>query len=72
MSETKVFRVKGEINKQKFFLPMIFSKEIRAVKMEHAVERIYTEMGSRHRAKRNQITIFSIEEVQPEDKQAGN
>jgi large subunit ribosomal protein LX len=68
MSESKIFRVIGEINKQKFFIPMGFSQEIRAVKMEHAVERIYTEMGSRHRAKRNQITIFSVEEIQSEEK----
>jgi large subunit ribosomal protein LX len=68
MSETKVFRVTGEINKKKFFVPMTFSQEIRAVKMEHAIERIYAEMGSRHRAKRNQITIFKVEEVQPTEK----
>ena len=68
MSEIKIFRVTGEINKQKFFMPMAFSKEIRAAKMEHAVARVYTEMGSRHRAKRNQITIFSVEEVQPTEK----
>jgi len=68
MNETKIFRVKGEINKQKFFIPMAFSQEIRAAKMEHAVERVYTEMGSRHRAKRNQITILSVEEVQIEEK----
>ncbi len=68
MSETKIFRVTGEINKQKFFIPMAFSQEIRAAKMEHAVERVYTEMGSRHRAKRNQITILSVEEVQIEEK----
>jgi ribosomal protein L20A (L18A) len=66
MSEVKTFRVTGEINKQKFFIPMAFSKEIRAAKMEHAIERIYAEMGSRHRAKRNQITIIRVEEVQPE------
>jgi large subunit ribosomal protein LX len=68
MSMTKIFRVTGEVNKKKFFLPMTFSQEIRAAKMEHAVERIYTEMGSRHRAKRNQITIFKVEEVQPTEK----
>lgn len=68
MNDTKIFRVKGEINKQKFFIPMAFSQEIRATKMEHAVERVYTEMGSRHRAKRNQITILSVEEVQIEEK----
>ena len=66
MSEVKVFRVTGEVMKQKFFIPMTFSQEIRAAKMEHAVERVYTDMGSRHRAKRNQITIFSVEEVQLE------
>lgn len=66
MSEIKLFRVKGEVNKQKFFTPMSFNQEIKAAKMEHAVERVYTEMGSRHRAKRNQITIFSVEEIQPE------
>jgi len=66
MSEVKIFKVTGEIMKQKFFVPMSFSQEIRAVKKEHAVERVYAEMGSRHRAKRHQITIFSVEEVQPE------
>jgi len=68
MSGTKVFRVTGEVNKQRFFIPMTFSQEIRAAKMEHAVEQVYTEMGSRHRAKRNQITIFSVEEIKPEEK----
>jgi large subunit ribosomal protein LX len=68
MSEAKVFRVTGEVNKQRFFIPMTFSQEIRAAKMEHAVEQVYTEMGSRHRAKRNQITIFSVEEIKPEEK----
>ena len=68
MSEVKVFRVTGEVNKQKFFIPMSFSQEIKAAKMEHAVERVYAEIGSRHRAKRNQITIFRVEEVQPTEK----
>ncbi len=66
MSNVKIFKVTGEVMKQKFFVPMSFSQEIRAVKMENAVERVYAEMGSRHRAKRNQITIFSVEEVQSE------
>ena len=67
MSEVKTFRVKGEVNKRNFFVPMAFSKEIRAAKKEHAVEMIYTPMGSRHRAKRSEITITSVEEVQPEE-----
>ncbi|RLI09972.1 hypothetical protein DRO42_02710, partial [Candidatus Bathyarchaeota archaeon] len=31
---------------------------------EHAVERIYAEMGSRHRAKRHQIKILGVEELE--------
>jgi large subunit ribosomal protein LX len=64
LSETKVFRVKGEIWKPRFFEPMSFSKEIAATKKQHAIERIYAEMGSRHRAKRHQIKIFEVEEME--------
>ena len=63
----KTFRVKGEINKKKFFEPMTFNKLISAAKKEHAVNRIYAEMGSRHRAKQHQITIHSVEEEKAEE-----
>ena len=62
MSE-KVFKIMGEINKPLSFEPMTFSKDVKALKMEHAVERVYSEMGSRHKAKRYQIKILSVEEV---------
>lgn len=65
MSESKVFRVSGEVMKKQFFEAMKFSQEIKAAKMEHAVERVYAEIGSRHRAKRCQITIMSVDEVTP-------
>ena len=71
MSEVKVFRVKGEIRKKQFFEPMIFTQEIAATKEKHAVERVYAIMGSRHRAKRNQIAIQSIEEVPAGEKKPG-
>ncbi|UCH32216.1 MAG: 50S ribosomal protein L18a [Candidatus Bathyarchaeota archaeon] len=58
---SKVFRVTGEIVKPNFRTS--FSKEIRAIKPEHAQEQIYTEFGSKHRAKRFQIKILKIEEV---------
>lgn len=64
MSETKLFKVTGEIHKAKIFGPMRFTKEIEATKREHAVERIYAEMGSHHRAKRYQIKILSVEELE--------
>jgi large subunit ribosomal protein LX len=61
----KVFRVTGEINKPKLKTP--FVKEVVVAKPEHAVEKIYAEIGSKHRVKRFQIKIFSVEEVSPEE-----
>lgn len=63
----KIFRVKGEIMKKQFFEPLTFDKLVSAAKEEHAVEKVYSEMGSRHRAKRHQISIHSVEEEQPEE-----
>jgi large subunit ribosomal protein LX len=63
----KEFRIRGEINKEKFFEPLTFDKVVAASKKEHALEKIYSEMGSRHRAKRFQITIHSVEEETPEE-----
>ena len=68
MSETKTFRISGRIDKPGLYEPFTFSKEISAAKAAHAVEKIYAEMGSRHRAKRFQIKISSIEEVVPEER----
>ncbi|MCL1970883.1 MAG: 50S ribosomal protein L18Ae [Candidatus Bathyarchaeota archaeon] len=57
----KVFRVTGEINKPNLVTP--FSKEMLAEKKEHAIEKVYTEIGSRHRVKRFQIKIEQTIEV---------
>lgn len=65
MSEVKVFRVTGEINKPNY--KTSFRKEIRALKPEHAIEKVYKEFGSRHRAKRFQIKIVKVEEISPEE-----
>jgi large subunit ribosomal protein LX len=43
-----------------------FRKEIVAAKPEHAVEKVYAELGSRHRVKRFHIKIANVEEVAPE------
>jgi large subunit ribosomal protein LX len=60
----KVFRVTGEIRKPKLHTP--FTKEIIAEKPEHAVERIYAEIGSKHRVKRCHMKIFKVEEISPD------
>lgn len=61
----KVFRVTGEIQKPN--LQTSFKKEVVAVKREHAVEKVYAELGSRHRVKRFHIQILKVEEVPPEE-----
>ena len=61
----KVFRVTGEINKPN--LKTDFAKEVIAAKSEHAIEKIYAEIGSKHRVKRFHIKIKDVEEIKPED-----
>jgi len=65
MSEVKVFRVIGEIRKPNFQTD--FRKEVRALKPEDAVEKIYMDLGSKHRVKRFQIKIVKVEEINPEE-----
>jgi len=61
MSEVKVYRVSGKISKPN--LRTEFSKEIRAVKPEDAVEKVYTLIGSKHRVRRFQMSISKVEEI---------
>jgi len=70
MSGVRTFRITGRIDKPLLFEPITFRKEIAAAKEAHALEKIYAEMGSRHRAKRHQITIIEVEEVEEEGAQA--
>jgi large subunit ribosomal protein LX len=65
MTKVKVFRVTGEIVKPNF--QTRFRKEVRALKPEDAVEKIYKNLGSRHRAKRFQIKIREVKEIGPEE-----
>jgi large subunit ribosomal protein LX len=65
MSEVKVFRIIGKIRKPNFQTD--FQKEVRALKPEDAVEKIYLLLGSKHRVKRFQIKISKVEEIALED-----
>jgi large subunit ribosomal protein LX len=60
----KVFKVIGEIRKPN--LETSFKKEVIAIKPEHAVEKVYAELGSKHRVKRFHIEITRVEEVPPD------
>ncbi len=57
----KAFKVTGEINKPE--LSTQFTREILADKSEHAVEKVYAEIGSRHRVKRHHIKITGAKEI---------
>jgi large subunit ribosomal protein LX len=61
----KVFRVTGEIRKPNLRTP--FAKEVVASKPEDAVEKVYAEIGSKHRVKRFYMKIASVVEVSPEE-----
>lgn len=65
MSELKIFRISGKILKPN--LETSFEKEAIALKPEHAVEKIYAELGSKHRVKRHHIKILRVEEIKPEE-----
>jgi large subunit ribosomal protein LX len=65
MSQVKIFRVSGRIAKPNW--KTSFERELRAMKPEDAVETVYKELGSRHRAKRFQIKIDAVVEVTPEE-----
>jgi len=64
MGEVKTFLIEGEMKiglfKQKF------SKTVKALKPEHAVEKVYSLLGSNHKLKRDQITIKKIVELEEE------
>jgi large subunit ribosomal protein LX len=60
----KAFKVTGEINKPN--LKTHFVRELIADKSEAAVEKVYAEIGSRHRVKRCHIKIGSVSEISGE------
>jgi large subunit ribosomal protein LX len=64
MSEVKKFRITGEIKKGVSKIP--FSVEFNALRKEHALQRLYAEMGSRHRARRFEIRIRDVKESKEE------
>ncbi len=69
MGEVKVFRIYGFALFSHDTLPewRKFVVEIRALKKEHALEKLYSELGSRHKLKRSHIKIMKIEEIKPEE-----
>ncbi len=65
MEEVKNFRIEGKMlvagKWQKFKV------EVRALRAEHALEKVYSDLGSRHKLKRSHIRIEKIVEIPPEE-----
>ena len=61
MSEVKRFRITGHLRKHGENLA--FKKEIPALKKEDALAHLYADMGSRHKARKFDIRVKSVEEV---------
>jgi len=60
MTEAKTYRVSGVVRRPGS--EMRFAKEVRAIKPEEALEKVYCEVGSHHKAKRFEIRITQLEE----------
>jgi large subunit ribosomal protein LX len=69
MSDVKIYRVLGQMLISHDHIPrwQKFSLEIRALKPEHAVEKAYSELGSRHKLRRKHIRIEEVKEISVEE-----
>jgi len=61
MSQVRLFKITGELRKGGDKLP--FTKNIKATKEEDALQHLYADMGSRHKARRFEIAVKRIEEL---------
>ena len=59
--EVKIFRIRGEMLLKGEWKK--FTIEVRALNKEHALEEVFSKIGSRHRCKRKHILIKDIKEI---------
>lgn len=69
MGDVKFFLVEGRMLIRPHKMPewWNFRKYVRALKPEHAVEKVLSELGSNHKIKRYHIKIERVVEVPPEE-----
>ncbi len=65
MSEVKIFRVEGYmlISHDRYPTWQKFSKEVRALTKEQAIEYVYSILGSNHKLRRKHIKITGVKEI---------
>ncbi len=61
MSQVKTFKISGYLKKGGRRIS--FTKDLKALKESEALEKIYAEVGSRHKAKRFDIKVTEVSEV---------
>ncbi len=69
MGEVKIYRVEGYMLISHDRLPtwQKFRKEVRAVNPQHAIEYVYSVLGSNHKLRRKHIRIEKVEEISLEE-----
>ncbi len=68
LSEVKRFKIIGVLRKRGEDLP--FKKEFRALRKEDALQNLYADLGSRHKARRFEVKVKTIEELPVEAENA--
>ncbi len=63
MSEVKTLRVSGRIVHG--LRTFTFIKDVRALSEKEALEKVYNEVGAKHKLKRYQVKITKIESIDP-------
>jgi large subunit ribosomal protein LX len=61
----QIFRVRGWFKRGLFVQK--FTRDLLATSKENALERVFSEFGSKHKVRRNQIHIEEVVEVKPEE-----
>ena len=69
MVEVKIYRISGKMLISHDRLPtwQKFSIEVRALKPEDAIEKVLSELGSRHKLRRRHIRIEEVKEISLEE-----
>jgi large subunit ribosomal protein LX len=57
----KIYKIEGQIRKP--HIKSRFSKELRAVNPEEAIEKVYAELGGQHGIKRVHLRIDAVREL---------
>ncbi len=64
MTDVKIFRIIGTYRDIRKGFTQAFKFELRALKEEEAMEKVYSELGSKHRIRRRFINIEKVEVVE--------